>query len=165
MHIGVTIGTIIIAWKWGDWKNWQKYHSTMIYIAMGSLLYYFLYCDHWLWQYKPGFLVTTVIADMLSTFIILPLTCLLFLTNYPDKSYGQVIKIIKYSAIFILFEMIYSKFGLFAYNYGWNIWWSLAWDFMMFPMLALHHKKPLKAYGASIIVMILMLILFPVSLK
>lgn len=137
----------------------------MIYIAMGSLLYSFLYYDHWLWQYKPGFLVTPFIADMLTTFIILPLTGLLFLTNYPDSVKGQLFKITKFITIYMFFELVYYILGLFAYNYGWNIWWSLAWNCMMFPMFALHHKKPLIAYGASTIVVIIMLILFPVSFK
>jgi hypothetical protein len=165
MLIGITIGTILIAWKWGDWKNWQKYHSTMIYIAMGSLLYGFLYHGHWLWQYKPEFLVTPVIAYMLSTFMILPLTGLLFLTDYPDTVKGQLFRITKFITIYIVFELVFTILGLFAYNYGWNIWWSLAWNCMMFPMFALHHKKPLIAYGASTIMVIIMLILFPVSFK
>lgn len=163
MHISVTIFTIIIALKWGDWKNWQKYHTTMLYIAMCNLLYYFVYYGHWLWQYKPDFLVNHVIADVLSTFIIVPLTGLIFLTDYPDTVKGQLFRNIKFITIYILFEMAYYLHGIFVYNYGWNIWWSLAWNCMMFPLWALHHKKPLTAYCTSIIVIIIMLILFPVS--
>ena len=161
MLFATIIFTILSAWKWGDWRNWQKYHTTMLYIAMGNLLYNFLYFDHRLWQYEPHFLVNHVIADTLTTFTILPLTCLIFLTNYPDTVNGQLFRIIKFITIYFLFEVVFDVYGEIVYNCGWNIWWSLAWLFMMFPMLALHHKRPLIAYGFSTIVLIVMMILFP----
>jgi hypothetical protein len=165
MYLATVLFAIFSAWKWGDWKNWLKYHSTMMYMAMGNLLYDFLYYDHWLWLIKQHFMGNYVIADALMTFIILPITCLIFLTDYPDTIKGQIFRIIKFITIYFLFEVGYYIHGIIVYNYGWNIWWSLAWDFMMFPMLALHYKKPLVAYGASIMAVIIMLIIFPVSFK
>lgn len=161
MHIGTGILSILCAWKWGDWKNWRKYESTMIYVAMCNLLYNFLYHDHLLWQYKPHH----ICSDALATYIILPATCLIFLSNLPDKVSGQLIKIIKFITIYFLFEEAYQKYGRLVYNYGWNILWSLAWLCMMFPMLILHHKKPLVAYVASMIAVIIMLLLFPINLR
>jgi hypothetical protein len=162
LHLVTVIFTILCAWKWGDWKNWQKYHTTMIYVAMGNLLYNFLYYNHWLWEYKQP---RHVIADTLTTFIILPLTGLIFLTNYPDTINKQLFRIIKFITIYFLFEVVYHRYGILVYNYAWNVWWSLAWLFMMFPMFILHHKKPLIAYVASIIAVILMLILFPINFR
>ena len=52
-----------------------------------------------------------------------------------------------------------------VYNDGWNTWLSIAWNCIMFPMIALHHKKPLMAYVASIAAVILILIFFPVHFK
>jgi hypothetical protein len=163
MHLTVICFTIFSAWKWGDWKNWQKYHTTMLYIAMGNMLFNFFYHSHLLWQYKKSFLVVNhVAADTLTTFIILPLTALIFLTNYPDEFKQQLFRIIKFITIYFVVEIFYCIYGIIIYKYGWNIWWSLTWDCMMFPMLVLHHKKPLIAYGASIIVGIILLRLFPV---
>ena len=163
MHIAVVILAIFSTWKWGDWKNWQKYHSTMVYMAMGSLLYTSLYYDHWLWQIR--LFGNFVIADALTTFIILPLTCLMFLTDYPDSVNKQLFRIIKFITVYFLFEVVYYIYGFIVYTNGWNLLWSLAWDCMMFPMLILHHKKPLVAYGASAMVVIILLILFPVNIK
>jgi len=164
LHLILALFTIFATWKWGDWKNWHKYHSSMIYIAMGNLLYAYLYDGHHLWQYNADLLVFNhFIADTLTTFIILPLTALIFLTKYPDTFKGQLFRVVKFITIYFLIEVVYDMLGIFGYNYGWNIWWSLAWLFMMFPMLVLHHKKPLIAYGASSIAVIIMLLLFPVS--
>jgi hypothetical protein len=165
MHLAVTFFTIFCAWKWGEWNNWHRYHTTMIYSAMGNLLYNFLYYDHLLWQYKPNFLPSHIVADLLSTFIILPLTSLIFLTNYPDTVKGKLFRILKFIAIYYAFELLYHKYGVLIYNYGWNIWYSLAWLCMMFPLIVLHHKKPLKAYVASFIAVITMLVFFPANFK
>ena len=164
LHLVLVILTILAAWRWGDWRNWHKYHTTMIYMVAGSLLYSYLYNGHKLWQYKTNFLVfNNYIADALTTFIILPLTALIFLTNYPDTFQRQLYRTFKFVIIYFIIEWLYYTIGVFSYSYGWNIWWSLGWNFITFPMLELHHKKPLIAYGVSILIVILMLVSFHVS--
>lgn len=166
MHFAVIIFTIFCAWKWGDWKNWKKYHSTMLFIAMADLLYNFLYHDHMLWRYNQVTLgMSHTITELFCALIILPATGLILLTNYPNTVKGQFLRIIKFIGIYIFFELVYQWYGIIVYSYGWSIWWSLLWDCMMIPMWALHNKKPLLAYVASIVAVIIMLILFPTSFK
>lgn len=160
-HVITTVFVVACAIKWGDWKNWKKYHTTMIYIAMSDLLYNFIYYNHWLWQYAPNH----TIADLVYSFVILPLTGLILLTNFPTRFKEQLFRIAKFIVIYYLFEIIFFRYGVISYDYGWNILWSLAWLLMMIPMFVLHHKKPLIAYAASTTVVIIMLILFPASFK
>ncbi|MDQ0899406.1 hypothetical protein [Paenibacillus sp. V4I7] len=81
MHF--VIGFIIIgaAYRWGDWRNWKKYHSTMMYFALGNLLYHYLCANHLLWQLMPDFSLSHSITEMIYTFIVFPATALLFLTT------------------------------------------------------------------------------------
>lgn len=163
MHLLFTIATVLIALKWADWKNWQKYHLTMLFVIIGNLLYNYLYHEHYLWVLKSDAFPNSTIVEILYTFVLFPLTVLLFLSNYPNTVKGQIIRNLKFIAIYIIIEWVYLKLGRIVHNYGWNIWWSLAWDCMMFPMWVLHHKKPLVAYGVSALTVVIMLMLFPVN--
>lgn len=164
MHLALVAVTIIVTWKWGDWKNWQKYHPTMLVAAVGNLLYIFLYNGHFLWQFQGVALTNITTVELLFTFIVLPLTVLLYLSNYPDTPKRWIIHTVEYIVTYVALEWIYVKLGWFKHDYGWNMWWSLAWDSLMFPIWALHHNRPLIAYMASFIFVILMLMLFPVNL-
>lgn len=33
---------VIIAWKWGDWKNWKLYYPTILFMILGDFVYIFL---------------------------------------------------------------------------------------------------------------------------
>lgn len=166
MHVAILAFTIFAAWLWGDWRNWQKYHTTMLYAAAANLLYNFIYHDHLLWQMKPVLLFGSHnIGEVLYTFAIFPLSVLILLTDYPKRARLQILRIIKFIAIYMVLEWIAQIYGFIIYKNGWNMWWSLAWNCMMFPMWVLHHKKPLAAYAVSIFIIAAMLILFPVYLK
>lgn len=165
MHIAVFIFSVFAAWRWGDWKNWHKYHTTMLYVAVGNLLYNFIYQDHYLWQLKPPMLFNShFCGELFYTFIVFPGTALILLTNYPKAPIKQVFRILKFVLIYIILEWIMQMLGTIVYNYGWSIWWSLAWNCLMFPIMVLHHKKPLAAYIASIVFVIVVVIIFPVPL-
>jgi len=165
MDFLVLIVAIFATWKLGNWKHWQKYHSTMLFICIGNMLYIIVYSNHYLWRIKPTLLLNFVSLEPLYTFIILPLTVLIFLSKYPITKKDKILYNAKYIIIYFLIEIVFYLYGKIFYYHGWNIWWSLGWDCMMFPMLALHHQKPLNAYMASIIVIMVMLVLFPVSIR
>jgi hypothetical protein len=102
--------------------------------------------------------------EVVFTFTVFPLTALLFLTNFPKIRKYQILYIVKYVLIYITVEFFLFKVGRIEYHYGWNIWWSLAWNGMMFPVFAIHHKKPLHAYFIAILVIFLANRLFPFKL-
>lgn len=163
MHIAVILFTVFAAWRWGDWKNWRKYQSNMLFVIVGVLLYLYLYKNEPLWALHKHVL-NHAITELLYAGIVLPLTVLLLLTNYPDNFKGEVYRICKFIAIYSIIELIYLKMGFIDYDNGWNIWLSIGWNCMMFPILVLHFKKPLYAYIASVIGLIIFLYLFPVKM-
>lgn len=160
MHIAVSIAAVLLTWRYSDWKNWRNYHPTLLYIALSNLLYNFIYCKHLLWEYKPNH----IIAELLSTFVILPLAGLLLLSGYPTAFKDRALRTIKFVAVFFGIEVIYNLLGILVYDNGWNIWLSLLWDCIMIIAWALHHKRPMLTYGLSVLFITIMLLVFPVKL-
>ncbi len=159
----ILIVTIVLTWKFADWRNWQKYQPTMLLFALGNLFYNYVYHDRFLWLYNPKIL-NSHIVELIFTFTVLPLTALIFLSNFPENRRNQFSHILKYIIIFILVEYFLYKIDNFKYDFGWNIWFSLAWDAIMFFILAVHHRRPLQAYGLCSLVIVLMDLIFPFKL-
>lgn len=45
---------IFAMWKWGDWKNWQKYYPTILLFIIGDFIYLYLLSDLYpMWRYNP----------------------------------------------------------------------------------------------------------------
>jgi hypothetical protein len=162
IHVVVLIAVIIMAWRWGEWKNWSRYHATMLFMAAGDLFYKYLYHCNPLWEYGNLFINQTV-TDLIYNLLVLPLSALLLLSNCPESLAKQAMKILKFMVVFALVEFGYQEAGLMQYHRGWNLGWSVAWDGMMFPMLILHYKKPVIAYLAGGVITILVLYLYPLQ--
>lgn len=161
MNIAVIIIIIFSTWKWGDWKNWQKYHPTMLFVALANLLYNFIYCKGPLWEIQPGILQNGILTELLYSFIVFPLTALMFLSNLPSSRGKQALHILKYILIYFIFELVFHISNMIIYRHGWNLSYSFIWNVMMFTVWTVHFKKPLLAYAASLGVMIIVLSLFP----
>lgn len=161
MHLFMAIFTLWASYRWGDLRNWQKYHPTMMYFSLGNLLYNFLCDDHMLWTLTPD-LFNTGVTEMLYTFIIFPATALLFLTNYPTGRMKTVFHYVQWILIYGGMEYIYSLTNRIAYDYGWSLGWSIVFDCIMFPMLKLFSVKPLLAYGLSVCLTVFWMKLFHV---
>jgi hypothetical protein len=146
MHVFTAIISIIAAWRWGDWRNWKKYHSTMLFVVVGNLTYNFICANHFLWRLIPEFFSNHTIAELGYTFIVFPANALLFLSNYPDNTLKKTLYYIKWIFIYIIVEYLFLINNGIIHDYGWNIWWSLAFISIMFPLLRLHYTKPLLAY-------------------
>ncbi|WP_078544865.1 CBO0543 family protein [Litchfieldia alkalitelluris] len=164
MHIILSVFVIFIVWKWGDWRNWQKYHAVMLYFVMGNLLYNFLTANYFLWRLEADFLSNLTLTEMLYTFIIFPGTALLFIGNYPE---GKGLKRVLLHYLFYIgwyagIELIFSHTGHIIYQFGWTYWWSVGFDLFMFPMLRLFYKKPLLAYLLSIPIGVFFILWFDV---
>ena len=49
-------------------------------------------------------------------------------------------------AIYMFIEVVDLVTGIIKYNHGWNIWWSLFHNSIMFPLIILHYKKPITTW-------------------
>jgi hypothetical protein len=167
MHITMAFFCIIAVWRMGVWRNWEKYHTTMMYFALGNLLYNFLTANHFLWRFNSEHLANHTMVEMLYTFIVFPATALIFLSHYPEGK--SLIRKGKHYLYWIFlyggFEYIYVLTNRIEYQFGWNLGWSIFFDFTMFPMLRLFYKKPLIAYVISFFMAIFWVKFFDVPVQ
>ncbi|HEX3031753.1 MAG TPA: CBO0543 family protein [Bacillota bacterium] len=164
MFVAIIAITIVLALIYADWSNWRKYHATMLVFTTGNLFYNFVYHDHLLWRFRPQ-ITNHHIMEIIYSFTVFPLTALMFLSNFPQGLLRQIRYVAMYVLIYFGAEFLLFKLHRIGYSYGWNIWWSLAWNVMMFPCFILHHKKPELAYIFVFALMFVMNWLFPYTLK
>lgn len=154
MHFILGVITVLAAWKYGDWKNWQRYHPAMMFIVIGNLLYNVLTARHFLWKLKPDLMPNHSLTELVYTFVIFPATALMFISNYP-KPYGKIIvHYLRYIGVYVAVEWFFMRTDRIVYQYGWNIYWSIFFNFTMFPLLWTFHKKPLVAYGITLVLVV-----------
>lgn len=150
MHVGLTLFVIFAVWRWGDWRNWQKYHTVMLYFALGNLAYNFLTANHFLWRLEADFISNHTLTEMLYTFVVFPGTALLFICNYPDTKRKVWMHYLYWIIIYVGIEWVMTTTGHIKYQFGWGLVWSAAFDCLMFPMLRLYYRKPLLSYIISV---------------
>ncbi|WP_240189829.1 hypothetical protein [Bacillus sp. P14.5] len=68
-------------------------------------------------------------------------------------------------AYFTFLEFLFYKRGLFVYENGWSVSWSLVFNIIMFVMLRLHFKNKLLALILSIPIIAILLMFFHPSLE
>ncbi|QYR22024.1 hypothetical protein KZ483_03065 [Paenibacillus sp. sptzw28] len=162
MHVALAIISLLAAWKWGDWRNWKRYHPAMMYFAMGNLMYHFLCANHYLWRFKPDVLSGHTITEIIYTFVTFPAVALIFLSRYPRAFKKQLFHILQWIVLFAAAEWLLYISDRINYDNGWMFLWSLLFDITMFPMLRLFYQKELVAYSISIGLAIMWIWLFNV---
>jgi hypothetical protein len=140
---------LVVAWRFGDWKNWRKYYPTILFIISVDFFISILMYKFPLWTFHRSLLIPNhTITDFILTFTCFPQMVLIYLSRYPYKSawYKQLVYVVLWVIFYILNEIIFMFAKLISYHHGWNIRWSiLVWIFM-FIGLRLHHTKPLWAW-------------------
>ncbi|WP_338021751.1 CBO0543 family protein [Bacillus pakistanensis] len=147
--------------KKGDWRNWEKYYPTMLYISLLTFLYEFISHSHFhLWELEEGPFFNLMNVHFVHNLIINPLIAMLFLSNYPSGFKRQMIYTLKWMFLFLLVEWACEHFGLISYHNGWHFGWSFLFVMIMFPMVRLHHVHKLWALILSVICAVFYLIVF-----
>jgi hypothetical protein len=162
---------LLAAIKWGDWRNWSNYYPTILFFMVGDLLKNFLYYQHWMWTYKETMFAENIlrnhtIINLLVIFIGYPSTLLLFLGRFPLTKWKQGLWVAFWVFLYSILEYInLHYFYLIRHHNGWSMTWSVIFNIVMFPMLYIHHKKPLLAWGLSAIWILFLLMMFPIPLE
>jgi hypothetical protein len=160
-HIAINLWAFIASLRWGDWKNINTYYTTILYMIIGNLIYFYLYGEDTLWNFLPDRSDKfDTLREMLYMFVAFPCSILIYLSNFPAKSIGKVLHIIKWIVIYSGLEWVGSHFGFVDYDSGWNQWWSVGFNCIMFPMLFLHLKKPYIALLISVLIVIVLTSIF-----
>ncbi|RKL67436.1 hypothetical protein CR203_08755 [Salipaludibacillus neizhouensis] len=164
MHILTAIISIIAAYGWGDWRNWKKYHASLLFFALGNMIYNFYTANYFLWRMDADPFSNHSVTETIYTFIVFPATGLLFLSNFPKTMIKQILHTLQWIAIYGIWEYIFTLTGHIDYQYGWTLGWSIVFLFVMFPLLKLHETRPLLTYVLSGFVAIFVLWWFKVPI-
>ncbi|WP_205600775.1 CBO0543 family protein [Gracilibacillus sp. YIM 98692] len=155
---------------WGDWKNWWKYHSTILFLWFGDLLYNFLCYDLKMWKYKESIFAESLLSNhtvisLLIMFVTYPATVLIYLGKFPKKHFNSFIWVIFWVTIYSVIEYINVQYlDLVSHHNGWSMGWSILFNSIMFPMLRLHYKKPIIALLTSIPIILFFVLYFSVPI-
>lgn len=126
------------------------YYSTILFFILSSLACVFLTYNQPLWLYK-SIVINHTFTDLFISITVYPSTVMMFIPHLPSKISKIILHISIYVAIYTIPEFIATKLGYFTYLNGWNIWYTLIFNCMMFPMLILHYKKPLYAWSIALV--------------
>lgn len=154
---------LVSAFIWGHRKDWRKYYHTMCFFGMGDLIYIAVFQDNPLWLFPPAFLVPAIDEVLLIFAVFFP-TTLLFLSNYPQKLWKQIMYNALWIGVYMVIEVVDLKIGVIKYYNGWNIWWSLLHNTIQFPLIVLHNKKPLFAWGIALVFLVVVMKIFDVPI-
>lgn len=157
MHIILGIISLFAGYKWGDWRNWRLYYSTILFMILMDLIYNFLTYKYSMWEFETSFdkmlLPNHTTVSFLVEFIYFSSTVLIYLRYYPTKKSKQPFYIAFWIAFYSSIEYIsFVTWKGISYHNGWNIWWSIIINSLAFPILKLHYKQPLWAWFCSIII-------------
>lgn len=166
MRIIVVSLFIVAAWRWSDWRNWRNYYPTLLFMTTLSLLENCITANHKLWMMVNNPFTTSSLANgLFVAFTSFPAMVLLYLSNYPQKNSHKVCYITLWVSLYCMIEYGLGHFGLYAYENGWSFGWSVLFNGFMFPILRLHHQKPLLAWLCSGIVLIFIWLYFGFSFE
>jgi len=170
MHFIYTMLFLVAAIKWGDWRNWREYYPTILFFIGGDLLKNAILYNHRMWEYHEtivgeNILFGHLVINLMIMAIEYPATILIYLGKYPRAWWKQLLWHAFWILLYTTIEYLNLHFDLLYHYHGWNMWWSLAFDAVMFSMLRIHHRNPLLAWGFSLIWLIFLWNVFDVPMK
>lgn len=172
MHTLLGIVFLLASFRWGDWRNWKDYYPTIQFFIIGDLLYNFLLHHYLVWEYSRSFdylwLPNHSFINLFNMVIIYPCVVVMYISHFPFNSslFKKVLYISFWVAIFTIKEMVnLFLFEHFSHKYGWNLGWSILFNFIIFSMLVLHFKFTKTALLLSSIIIAVLWLLFKVPIK
>lgn len=154
-HISLTIIVIISAWIFGDWRNWEKYYPTTLFLITCNFLYTIKSTTAPFWLYQKGIFPNNTSVDLIVTLIQYPCFMLIYLYRFPKDNFTKkVFFIIIWAGSFSLIEILSLLTGNIKYFNGWTLTLSILFNLFMFPLLYLHYRKPLYAWAITFVVII-----------
>jgi hypothetical protein len=167
MYLFLVVGVyIFFSIKFVDWKRLKEFYPTIQFYLISNLLYNFVFYQHTLWKYKAVTVpwLNHTLIEITFTFFIIPVVLMIYLQYFPTGKRKKYIYLGIWVTYFSVLEFLFQKKGLFLYENGWNIWWSILFNFITFTLIRIHHKKPLVALCVSVPIIVVLLFFFHPSL-
>ena len=158
--------------KWGDYKNWKIYYPTFLFFVLGDFAYLYLLSDHYpMWRYIPQGFDKNI--DITNTHISLSImaikysaTILIYLSKFPkENSIHKVLYIAGWVSIYVINEIIDLKLNLMKHFNGWNLYWSILFNVVMFTILRIHFTRPIFAWLLSFLFILFLWNIFNIPSK
>jgi hypothetical protein len=171
MHIVFNALFLIAGIKWGDWRRWRHYYPTILFFICVDALKNFLLYNYSMWTYQETFfgqslLQNNTFINLMIMAIVYPATVLIYLGRFPKERGKQFLWVSLWIFIYWIVEFINLKYlNLINHHHGWNMWWSLLFLGVMFPMFNIHHKHPLLAWLLSVLFTLFLWNVFNVPLE
>lgn len=168
VHLLLNSLFLIAGLKWGDWRNWNKYHSTILFFWFGDLLYNTLCKNDLMWEYKETIFAQNLLPNHLSVSLLImivayPAIVLIYLGNMPMETKKKVLWLLFWVTLYSLVEYINLRYlDLVSHHNGWTMGWSVLFNLVIFSMLLLHYKRPITALITSIPIILFFVIYFKV---
>lgn len=165
IHLIISILSFIVASKYGDWKNWEKYYSTILYLIIGDLIYNVIFVNvKPLWMHKSYLMGHTLTNLLLWMPIIYTSIVLLYIPHFPKVFIRQIFYVLAWLLSLILLEVVLRYFKSIEYYNNWNIIWSSVHWLYLILFLKVHYHKPFLAWILSFAICAVMTIIFKVPL-
>ncbi len=163
----VIVVWILFAYKFVDWSQWRKQYPTLLFFMLINFLYNYFYFNHTLWAFRgvTAEWLNHTIINFAFTFFICPVGLIIYLQRFPVKRSGQILYILIWTAFYTVIEFLFAHKGMYVYDHGWNGWWNLPLNLVLFSVLYLHYRNPLRAIGVSILLVIVFYLLFPFPME
>ncbi|MDR7000746.1 CBO0543 family protein [Neobacillus niacini] len=151
-QLAIIVLTFTVSFRKKVWGNFDRCYPTLLYMVVGNLTYeYIAHTKFHLWELKQIGSIPEIWADLIYLFFMVVPATLIYLTNYPDTPMKRIFYIMKWVFIFTMVEWVGGRYfnAIDHYN-GWNIWWSLFFNFVMFTTLRLHYLYYKRALIISV---------------
>jgi hypothetical protein len=159
----LTVITLVITWRWGDWRHWKQHYSTILFWGLGNMIYCNLTIAKPLWTFTT--IVPASIGNIFMVAIIFPCVGLLFLPYFPQNDFLiKLIYVLFWTFIFSFIEWWALLIHHFAHFNGWNLIYSILFNFGMFILLQIHSKEPRWAWLISLVTGIFLITVFDINL-
>ncbi|OZM56491.1 hypothetical protein CIB95_11995 [Lottiidibacillus patelloidae] len=163
LHAFLIIFFLIASLYWGDWRKWRSFLPTIYYFSLCNLFYQYIafVLDKKLWELKKP-IYNLFLTDTIYAFVAYPAFVIWFLSNEREDAplKHRVLRYGRWVSISLLVEYVFIKLNYIELMNGWNIGWEVFFYSTMYPMVALHHRRPLLAIILSSVMIVFYLIMF-----
>jgi hypothetical protein len=162
----VIVVWILFAYKFVDWSQWGKQYPTILYFMVINLTYNVLYYNYTLWAFRgiTAEWLTHSIINMAFTYFICPVGLIIYLQRFPQKTKSQFLYISIWVAFYTVIQTLFAHKGMYVYDNGWSGWYNIFLNTILFVILYIHYRNPVRAIILSIPLSILFYVFFPFPL-
>ena len=157
-----------LGWKFGNWKDFNRYYPTILFFIIGDLLSQFLLFDYSMWEFHAvtsldqQFKLNHTLISLLKMLIQYTVTISIFIGRKPKTFLRKVLWVGVWTSIYGFNEGIAHYLGMLTYDNGWNFGWDILFNVLMFTVLLIHYKRPLMAWIFSVPIILGLWIIFNV---